>query len=69
MRKTFLFYFVVLTVFLVGCSNQQLYEAIQADRIQQCELEISDAAREACLEGYGQSYEDYEDARTAEIEN
>lgn len=72
MRKLQLFgiacYLICQSCLLVSCSNQQLYEAIQADGIQQCELEATEAAREACLEAYETSYEEYEEAREADIE-
>ena len=44
-----------------GCSQQQIYEAIQDNRRQDCEL-LPPPQDEECLADYQQSYEDYREA-------
>ena len=60
--KTRLPVILVLLVGLVcGCSNQQIYEAIQDNRQQECER-LPPPQDEECLAAYDESYESYKEA-------
>ena len=51
---------------LTACSNQQLYQAIQENRQQECRrTSPSPVAYEECMQAYRQSYTDYERERQA----
>lgn len=43
---------------VAGCSNQQMYEAIQRDQRQQCQT-LPETEFERCTARTGQSFEDY----------
>ncbi|MEQ8312787.1 MAG: hypothetical protein RL839_13335 [Gammaproteobacteria bacterium] len=65
-RKSFIpfLFALLLLVTLSGCSNRNLYEAIQQNRLQSCE-EIPIPQQANCREQYQQSYEDYKRERDA----
>ncbi len=52
---------VLLAGLIQGCSNRQLYEAIQDNRQQDCEL-LPPPQDEECLAAYGESYDSYREA-------
>ncbi|MDJ0779206.1 MAG: hypothetical protein QNJ85_15155 [Gammaproteobacteria bacterium] len=52
---------VLLAGLAHGCSNQQLYEAIQNNRQQECEL-LPPPQDEECLAAYNESYDSYREA-------
>lgn len=56
--------FLVLLM-LTGCSNRQVYEAIRANRMQQCQA-LQGAARERCMKPYDKSYDEYQRERRAD---
>lgn len=60
---------LLLLVLLTACSNQQVYEAIQSNRIQECDKYPSETARQDCRDRYEASYEEYEEARTQDVSN
>lgn len=42
-----------------ACSNQQAYEAVQSNRLHECE-KMPPTAAEKCRQQHSQSYEDYQ---------
>ena len=48
---------------LVACTNQEIYEATQKNRQQECQKLPTSAAIEQCMEQYKEPYEDYERKR------
>lgn len=54
---TFLFALLVL-----ACSNQQTYEAIQDDRLRECQ-KLPPAAADKCMQQHDLPYEDYQRER------
>ncbi len=58
---------VLLAGLAAGCSNQQFYEAIQANRQQDCEL-LPPPQDEDCLAEYDLSYEAYREALDEAVE-
>ena len=55
---------IVLLLMLAGCSSGQIYEAIRANRITQCQT-LQGAAREDCMKPYDKSYDEYRRERDA----
>ncbi len=53
--------FVLLAGLVCGCSNQQIYETIQKNRQQECQL-LPPPQDEECLAAYEESYESYQEA-------
>ena len=53
-----------LAVILAGCSSRQVYEAIRANRVTQCQA-LQGAACEDCLKPYDKSYDEYRRERDA----
>lgn len=53
---------------LSGCTNRNLYQAIQQNRLQRCE-EIPIPQQANCRAQYQQSYEDYKSERDALLED
>lgn len=51
---------------LSACTHQQMYEAVQHNRKQEC-LTLPPAQQNKCLNAYNQSYEDYNREREALI--
>ena len=47
---------------LSACTNRQIYNAIQQNRLNECEKMV-DAQREQCVAQYQKNYDDYERER------
>jgi len=58
-KNFFAFSFILL---LMACTNQQTYEAVQQNRLQECQ-KLPPTAAEKCKEQHSQSYEDYQKNR------
>lgn len=50
-----------LLISLYGCSNRQMYEAIQENRQQECNL-LPVSQYEDCMKKYEESYDSYKEA-------
>ncbi|WP_043320152.1 hypothetical protein [Microbulbifer sp. HZ11] len=55
---------VLAPLFLVACSNQQIYDGIQQNRLHNCE-KYPDAQYEECVADYQKDYRTYERERQA----
>ena len=53
--------FLISLIFLYGCGNKQIYEAIQENRQQKCQ-QLQHPHYEECMKKYEESYEDYKKA-------
>ena len=55
---------IILAIFLMGtgCSNEQVYTAIQKNRQLECQ-KLPPAQYNSCMEEYDQDYEDYKRER------
>lgn len=58
------FSLLLLVLALAGCSSRQVYEALRANRITQCQT-LQGAAREQCMKPYQKSYDEYRRDRDA----
>lgn len=67
MKKVFLF--CLSLGFLTACTNQQMYEAVQENRIQDCDKYGYEGSREECRELFQTSYEEYRESREANLED
>ena len=47
---------------LAGCTNKELYEAVQINRLNACEKLIG-SQREECIESHSMPYKDYREKR------
>lgn len=54
---------IAMSTLLCACSNRQIYDAAQNNRRQECDKLPDSAQRDACLEQYSQSYDDYQRER------
>lgn len=52
----------IIGTLLVGCTNQEVYEAVQQNRQHECQ-KLPEPAAEKCMEQHSESYEDYERER------
>ena len=43
---------------MVGCSHQQIYDAVQENRIAECEKRRL-SQQKACIEAYSESFDEY----------
>ncbi len=59
--------FLGLLILISGCSNQEIYQAVQNNRLQECD-KLPDVQREECRAQHSQPYEEYERNRK-ELEN
>jgi hypothetical protein len=60
--------FFMLSLLLMGCSNQQIYTAVQENRRVECS-KLPQVQFEKCMSEYKTSYEEYERQRQAVIKN
>ncbi|CAA0105184.1 Uncharacterised protein [Zhongshania aliphaticivorans] len=54
---------LLLAFITVACSQRQIYEASHANRLQECE-KLLPAQYQACVDEYGESYDDYQRRKT-----
>jgi hypothetical protein len=57
---------LLLVIFILGCSNKQMYESIQENQRLDC-YKLPQPQYETCMEELGESYEDYQRAREEAI--
>lgn len=62
MRVFLSFLSICVLSFAIGCSHQELYEAVQDNRQFECE-KLSHPQYEECMDENNESYEDYERKR------
>jgi hypothetical protein len=60
--------FFMLSLLLMGCSNQQIYTAVQENRRVECS-KLPQVQFEKCMSEYNTSYDEYERQRQAVIKN
>jgi hypothetical protein len=58
----------MLSLLLMGCSNQQIYTAVQENRRVECS-KLPQVQFEKCMSEYNTSYDEYERQRQAVIKN
>jgi hypothetical protein len=58
---------VVALLAVAGCSNQAVYDTIQLNQQQRC-AQVTTAEYEACMEGVGKPYQQYQREREALLE-
>jgi hypothetical protein len=58
-------FFVFLSLSLVACSSQQVYQSSQGLRQGECERIMDAAKREACISEANKSWQEYEKNRNA----
>ena len=56
----------MITLLLIGCSDKQIYNSVQENRRMECG-KLPQNQYEECMRDYSTSYEDYERARQASI--
>ena len=56
--------FLIITLLLMGCSNQQIYTAVQENRRIECS-KLPQGQYEKCMSDYDTPYEEYERERQA----
>lgn len=54
--------FLTLTLLLIGCSNKQIYTAVQENRRVECS-KLPQSQYEKCMSEYDTPYEEYERER------
>lgn len=54
---------VCLGALIFGCSNKQVYQDIQHNRLAACDREPNESARAECMQGLDRSYEAYKHER------
>jgi hypothetical protein len=60
--------FLMISLFLIGCSNKQIYAAVQENRRVECS-KLPQDQYEKCMSEYETPYEEYERERQAVINN
>ncbi len=59
---------ISLSVILFGCSNRQIYEAVQNNRKNECR-KLPYPQQEDCIKAHGASYEEYSRKREEAIKD
>ena len=65
-RLSIILYLFCYLHLLQGCSNQQIYQAIQEHKKAECRMHPSSDDYEACMKQQEEPYESYERARVEE---
>lgn len=60
--------FLMIALFLTGCSNKQIYTAVQENRRVECS-KLPQDQYEKCMSEYETPYDEYERERQAVINN
>jgi PBP1b-binding outer membrane lipoprotein LpoB len=60
--------FLMIALFLMGCSNKQIYTAVQENRRVECS-KLPQVQFEKCMSEYDTPYEEYQRERQAVIKN
>ncbi len=60
MRREILF--LLILAGLYGCSNEQIYQSVQANRLSSCE-KLFEAQRDKCIDQHDTPYQEYQRAR------
>ena len=60
--------YFMITLLLMGCSNRQIYTAVQENRRLECS-KLPQGQYEKCMSEYDTPYEEYERERQAAISN
>lgn len=59
MKKPMAFLSLGISLLTVACTNQQAYQAVQNNRLHECQ-KMPPSAAEKCTEQHGQTFEDYQ---------
>lgn len=55
---------LVCALLVTACTQQQAYQAVQENRLMECQKRVGDQ-QEECREGHSMSYEEYQREREA----